>query len=277
MNNFRMAEKNAPDDAAHSGVKSAARVLDIFQLLVKHPSGLSLSEICAVLELPKSSGHALLMTLLKRGYLREGRRERTYRLGPALFEIGSAYLASTDLITDGQAVVSEVARSCDETVHLAVLDGADVLYVVKEEGTRAIRMVSAVGKRIPAHGTGVGKILLSALDDAALAERFPDDRPLVALTAQTLTDPAALRAEIAAIREQGYALDFEESTPGLWCVAAPVYGAAGAIVAGMSISVPSVRFSPARRDELLALVQGHARLLSAILGFHPEAYATMRA
>lgn len=255
-------------DPTQSGVKSAARVLEIFELLVQHPSGLSLSEICAALGLPKSSGHALLMTLVTRGYLREGRRERTYRLGPALFEIGSAYIAGTDLIADGQAIVSEVSRACDETVHLAVLDGADVLYVVKEEGTRTIRMVSAVGKRFPAHGTGVGKILLSSLDDATLAERFPDGQPLAAITPQTITDPWALRAEIEAIRARGYAFDYDESTPGLSCVAAPVYGAGGTIVAGMSIAVPSVRFTPARRNELLTLVRLQARRLSTILGYH---------
>jgi IclR family transcriptional regulator, KDG regulon repressor len=264
------------DEPASSGVKSAARVLDIFELLVQHPSGLSLSEICGELELPKSSAHALLMTLVKRGYLREGRRERTYRLGPALFEIGSAYLSSTDLIADGQVIVSEVARACDETVHLAVLDGADVLYVVKEEGTRTIRMVSAVGRRFPAHGTGVGKVLLSSLDDDDLAERFPDGRPLVPLTARTITDPEGLRAELAAIRARGYALDYEESTPGLCCVAAPVYGTTGGIVAGMSIAVPSVRFTPARRDELLALVQAQAGRLSTILGFHAGRRARVR-
>jgi len=259
-----------PDSLQSGGVKSAGRVLDIFELLVRHPDGLSLSEICTGLGLPKSSGHALLITLVQRGYLREGRRERTYRLGPALFEIGSAYISSTDLIGEGQAVVSEAARACDETVHLAVLDGAEVLYVVKEEGTRTIRMVSAVGKRFPAHGTGVGKMLLSALDDSALAERFPDGRPLAPLTSRTITDPQTLRAEVAATRARGYALDNEESTPGLSCVAAPVYGAAGAMVAAMSISVPSVRFSPARRDELLVLVQAHARRLSTILGFSAQ-------
>jgi DNA-binding IclR family transcriptional regulator len=254
-------------ESTSNGVKSAVRVLEIFELLVQHPSGLSLSEICGLLDLPKSSGHALLMTLVKRGYLRQGRRERTYRLGPALFEIGSAYISGIDLVADGQAIVSEVARTCDETVHLAVLDGAEVLYVVKEEGTRTIRMVSAVGRRFPAHGTGVGKILLASLDDSALAERFPDDRLLAALTPQTITEPKALRAELAAVRSRGYALDFEESTPGLCCVAAPVYGASGSVVAGMSISVPSVRFSPPRRDELLALVQSQAQRLSTILGF----------
>jgi DNA-binding IclR family transcriptional regulator len=254
-------------NATPSGVKSAVRILDMFELLVHHPNGLSLSEICTELDLPKSSGHALLMTLVNRGYLREGRRERTYRLGPALFEIGSAYISSTDLVADGQAIVSEVSHACDETVHLAVLDGSDVLYVVKEEGTSTIRMVSAVGKRFPAHGTGVGKVLLAELDDAVLAERFPDDIPLPALTPKTITDPRAFRAELATIRARGYALDSEESTPGLSCVAAPIYGAGGAAVAAMSISVPNVRFSQARRTELLDLLLAHTKRLSTILGF----------
>jgi DNA-binding IclR family transcriptional regulator len=249
------------------GVKSAARVLDIFELLVRHADGLSLTEICEALDLPKSSGHALLLTLAERGYLRSGRRERSYRLGPTLFEIGSAYIESTDLVRDGQEVVRATARVCDETVHLAVLDEADVLYVAKEEGTRTIRMVSAVGRRFPAHGTGVGKMLLSDLSDLELARRYPDHQALAALTPHTITDPQALRAELVAVRARNYAFDYEESTPGLCCVAAPVYDAAGRMAAAMSIAVPSVRFTPARRDELLALVRSQTSRLSAILGF----------
>jgi DNA-binding IclR family transcriptional regulator len=255
------------DDPVRGAVKSAARVIDIFELLVEHTDGLSLSEICAALAIPKSSGHALLMTLMERGYLREGRRERTYRLGPAIFEIGSAYIGSTDLVGDGQAIVRETARACDETVHLAVLDNADVLYVAKEEGTGSMRMVSAVGKRFPAHGTGVGKMLLSDLDATELARRFPDGMQLAKLTAHTITDRAALRAELAAIHARGYAFDHEESTPGLCCVAAPVYQANGRMAAAMSIAVPSVRFTAARREELLQLLLTQTRRLSVILGY----------
>lgn len=266
-------------DPVRGGVKSAVRVLEIFELLASHPHGMSLSQICAALGLPKSSGHALLITLGERGYLRAGRHERTYRLGPALFEIGSAYIASNDLVGDGQAILEETARTCDETVHLAVLDGNDVLYVAKEEGTRTIRMVSSVGQRFPAHGTGVGKMLLSALDDAALAERFPDDTALKALTPYTITDPQLFRAELEAIRARGYAFDYEESTLGLCCVAAAVYDASSSMVGAMSISVPSVRFESARHDELLALVRSQTERLSTILGFrrgHREPPSTPR-
>lgn len=255
------------DQQAQHVVKSAARVFEIFGLLVNHPDGLSLTQICGELQLPKSSAHALLNTMVVHGYLREGLRERTYRLGPALFELGSAYIASTNLVSDGWEIVRTTARMCNETVHLAVLDGNEVLYVAKEEGTNTIRMVSAVGKRFPAYATGVGKVLLANLSDAELIQRIPDDSILPVITPNTVTNPSELRTLIATARNNGYALDYEESTPGLCCVAAPVYDAQGQIVAGMSVSVPNIRFTDERRIQLLDLIRTQANSLSTILGY----------
>ena len=255
------------DQQTQHVVKSAARVFEVFGLLVNHPDGLSLTQICAELQLPKSSAHALLNTMVVHDYLREGLRERTYRLGPALFELGSAYIASTNLVCDGWEIVRTTARMCNETVHLAVLDGNEVLYVAKEEGTNTIRMVSAVGKRFPAYATGVGKVLLANLSDAELIQRIPDDSILPIITPNTVTNPSELRTLIAATRNNGYALDYEESTPGLCCVAAPVYDAQGQIVAGMSISVPNIRFTDERRIQLLDLIRTQANSLSTILGY----------
>jgi DNA-binding IclR family transcriptional regulator len=256
--------------AQGEGVKSAVRVLDIFELLAHHPDGISLSQIAAELHIPKSSAHGLLATLSNRGYLREGRQERTYRLGVRLFELGSGYMAGTDLLADGQEVVREMARACDETVHLAILSGDEVLYVAKEEGTNTVRMVSAVGRRFPAYGTGVGKMLLSALSDAELDELYPTHRPLLPITPNTITDPLAFRRELAECRRRGYAIDLEESTPGLCCIAAPVFGSDGSEVAAISVSVPSVRFTAERQAELRLLAQQSADRLSRILGYHPS-------
>ena len=172
-------------------VKSAARVFDVFGLLVHHPDGLSLTEISDALAFPKSSAHGLLNTMVARGYLREGLRDRTYRLGPALFELGSAYIASTDLVSDGWEIVRATARACNETVHLAVLDGSDVLYVAKEESTNTIRMVSAVGKRVPAYATGVGKILLANFAESDLHRHIPSTSPMWASSAVQLPKPGA--------------------------------------------------------------------------------------
>jgi DNA-binding IclR family transcriptional regulator len=248
-------------------VKSAARVLDIFSILVKYPDGLSLSELCDILKYPKSSTHGLLATMVQRGYLRPGRRERTYRLGPALFELGSAYIASTSLVSDGWEIVRSTARICDETVHLAVLDGTEVLYVAKEEGTNTIRMVSAVGKRFPAYATGVGKILLANLSDSELLQLFPDHSNIQKITPNTITSATQLRHIIQQARHDQFAIDLQESTPGLCCVAAPVYDANGQICAGLSISVPSIRFTDSRRSELIELVKRQSHQLSVILGY----------
>lgn len=251
-------------------VKSAARVFDVFELLVQHPDGLSLTEISDALGFPRSSAHGLLNTMVVRGYLREGLRDRTYRLGPALFELGSAYIASTDLVSDGWEIVRATSRACNETVHLAVLDGSDVLYVAKEESTNTIRMVSAVGKRFPAYATGVGKVLLGNLRDADLRNHIPATDPLPQITPNTITDVTTLIQTIEIARTRGYAIDIEESTVGLCCVAAPVFDASGEIVAGMSISVPSVRFTPARQRELLVLIAQQTQKLSTILGFRRD-------
>lgn len=254
--------------AQSEGVKSASRVLDIFELLAHHPDGMSLSEISVALAIPKSSAHGLLATLLGRGYLRPGRRDRTYRLGTRLFELGSSYMAGADLLSEGQEIVRETARACDETVHLAILDGNEVLYIAKEEGTNTIRMVSAVGRRFPAYGTGVGKMLLSALSPAELDQLYPPDQCLAPITPRTITDPVALRQELAETQARGYAIDEEESTPGLCCIAAPVFDSHDAVVAAISVSVPTVRFTAERRASLRQLVQQGADRLSHILGYH---------
>lgn len=255
------------DTTERGAVKSLARGLTILEVLSAHPDGLTLSEISRSLALPKSSTHALLHNLLERDYLMDGRRDRTYRLGPRLFQLGNAYVHGIDLVADGQETVRAVSRRCDETVHLATLEGRDVLYVAKEEGTSYIRMVSALGQRVPAHGTGVGKMLLSSLTEEELSALYPPEYPPQQMTARTIADLSAMKVELGRTRERGYALDDEESTVGLRCVAAPVYDAAGTMVAAMSISVPVARWSRNRQDELLALVLAGTRELSARLGY----------
>ncbi len=250
-------------------VKSSARSLDILELLAGYRDGLTLSEICEERGWPKSSTLALLRTLRQRDYLADGQRPRSYRLGPQVAQLGAAYLAGVDLVRIGQEVVHAVSRRCDETVHLATLDGSDVLYVAKEEGTGQVRMVSAVGKRIPAHGTGVGKMLLSGLSGEELARRLPVGRPLATMTATTITDRAALFAELDATRRRGYAIDNGESTLGLRCLAAPVYDASGRMVAAMSVSVPSPRFTVERASWLLEVIREGAADLSRRLGGTP--------
>lgn len=262
--------------AVSGGVKSAARCLDLLELFATYRDGLTLGEVCAHTGWPKSSALGLLRTLHARDFLADGRGDHAYRLGPRVAWLGASYLGGINLVREGLDIVRAVSRACDETVHLAALRGSDVHYLAKEEGTSRMRMVSSVGTSIPAHGAGIGKMLLSALSQAEIDALYPPGEPLPRMTANTIVDRDALFAELAAIRERGFALDDGESTVGLHCIAAPVYDALDQMVAAMSVAVPAPRFTPDRYGLLHGAILDGARRLSARLG-HSSAAAPIDA
>jgi DNA-binding IclR family transcriptional regulator len=245
-----------------------ARAADILDLFLADAETLSMPEIIAALDLPRATVHDLVSTLVGRGFLAPvpGQPHR-YRLGLRLFQLGSTYAERLDLPRAGAEVAAEVAARCDETVHVAVLDGTDVVYVAKIDSTHSVRMVSGVGRRLPAHCTAVGKMLLSGLSDTELAARYPAGTALPAMTANSITSPAALTTELADVRERGLAFDHCESNVSVVCVAAPVHDSTGSMVAAMSISVPTVRWTDdVARRWALAVTDG-AAALSTQLGF----------
>ena len=256
-------------------VKSAERCLDLLELFARQPDEMSLAEVCERTQWPKSSVLELLRTMRSREFLTSGRDSGSYRLGPRVAAIGAAYVQGTSLAEEGQEVVRVVSRACDETVHLAVLRGRDVLYIAKEEGGGHMRMVSMVGRMIPAHGTGVGKMMLAMLPETALNDLYPPGEDLPRLTAKTLTDREAFMQRLAGIREQGFATDDGESTVGVNCIAAPILDVNADVVAAMSISVPEPRFTPGRVPALFTLLLDGARELSIRMGCPPSAVSRL--
>ena len=248
-------------------VPALSRGLDVLELLRTSERPPTAGEVAAGLGLPRTTVHELLHTLSARGYVEvvEG-GPRRFRLGLRLFELGNAYAAALDLARESAGVAATVRDACGETVHVAVLDGTDVVYIAKVDSTHSVRMVSAVGRRLPAHVTAVGKALLAGLDDDELERRFPSGHALPALTAASITDPAAQRAALTDVRRDGLAWDAAESNPDVNCVAAPVRDHTGAPVAGLSISVPVVRWSDGSRERFAALVRAGAEQLSRRLG-----------
>jgi len=258
-------------------VPAVERALDILELFLRspQPESLSVPEIARALNLPRSTAHELVATLVARRYLRpiEGNPHR-YALDVRVFELGNAYAAGLDLAREGQIVARRVAASCDETVHIAVLEGTDVFYIAKVDSTNALRLVSAIGRRLPAHCTAVGKMLLSGLSEEEFAERFAGVRELPGMTRNSLRSVDALRAELARTRARGIAWDNCESNPDVRCVAAPIYDHRGRMVAAMSISFPVVRDTPERFLELSRLVWEGARELSQRLGYREISQGT---
>jgi DNA-binding IclR family transcriptional regulator len=250
-------------------VPAVTRALDILELFLEHES-LSAPDITERLGLPRTTVHELVTTLVARSYLvpLAGQPAR-YRLGMRLFQLGGVFAEHLDLAREAQEVAHEVAASCDETVHVAVLDGADVVYIAKVDSTHPVRMVSAVGRRLPAHCTGVGKMLLSGLSPEALDARYPPGAQLAAMTPNSLTSPSRLRSHLREVRERGVAYDECESNDAVNCAAAPVYDRGGAMVAAMSISVPTFRWNDQVRRDWSELVSGGAARLSQRLGHAP--------
>ncbi|WP_418153822.1 IclR family transcriptional regulator [Actinoalloteichus caeruleus] len=247
-------------------VPAVMRAADVLELFLGERSSLSAPDIAARLGLPRSTAHELLNTLVNRGYLaRRPGKDGVYKLGPRLLELGARYQQDLDLAVEGEAVTRRVAAECDETVHVAVLDGAEVVYVCKIDSTHSVRMISAVGRRLPAHCTAVGKVLLAGLPADRL-DQLLREQELVALTPRSITSAAALRAQLGEVRRTGVAYEMCESNPDVGCVAAPVTDYSGEWVAAMSMSVPTIRHGEAAWQRWEKLIRDGATELSRRLG-----------
>ncbi|MFF7700891.1 IclR family transcriptional regulator [Streptomyces lydicus] len=249
-------------------VPAVTRALDILELFLEGDGTLSAPEITRKAQLPRTTVHELVTTLAARSYLvpvpgQSGR----YRLGVRTYQLGSRYAEQLDLAAEGQQVAREVAETCDETVHVAILEDLDVIYIAKVDSVHAVRMVSAAGRRLPAHCTSVGKMLLAALPADELDTRIEEAGELAAMTHDSITDPEALRSALATVRERGIAVEHRESNPDVSCVAAPVRDGTGRVVAALSISVPMIRWNEEREAELAELAAKGASDLSVRLGY----------
>ena len=247
-------------------VPAVSRALDILELFLERPT-LSAPQITEKLDLPRTTVHELVTTLTDRGYLEAvpGAPIR-YRLGMRLFQLGSQFADRLDLVREAQDSAGVVAAACDETVHVAVLDGTTVVYVAKVDSTHPVRMVSAVGRRLPAHCTAVGKMLLSGLSDEALDARYPRSHNLAAMTPNSINTPAKLRLHLETIRAAGVSYDDCESNEAVKCVAAGVYDHTGRMIAAMSISAPTIRWNDQHAVEWQQLITQGAQSLSTRLG-----------
>jgi IclR family KDG regulon transcriptional repressor len=247
-------------------VPAVIRTLDILELFLDRPR-LSARDITERLGLPRTTVHELLVTLVARSYLISVPGQPVqFRLGMPVFQLGAAFAGQLDLVREANDVAQEVAAACNEAVHVAVLNGTDVIYLVKVDSTHPVRMVSAVGRRLPAHCTAVGKMLLSSLDPADLDALVPDG-DLPGMTPDSITDPDRLRAELDSVRAAGVAVDDGESDSAVRCVAAPIRDHAGTSIAAMSVSAPIIRWTPAAHAEWTRLVREGAAALSTRLGY----------
>ncbi len=242
-------------------VKSADRVLDVFDLLAQHPEGLTFTELREQLEMPKSSAHALLGTLRHRDFLELDDATRRYTVGMRVWQAGQAYAPLTALEDLARPYMRAVGDELNETVQLAVLDGVHNLYIAKVDSTHQLRLASRVGIRLPAYATGVGKALLGGLSDEAVRQLFAGV-VFQPFTSRTVTGMEPLITELRIVRERGYATDDGEYTAGVSCIAVPVRDRSGRVVAAMSVSAPEVRVTSELSRRIVDLLGEQATAMS---------------
>jgi DNA-binding IclR family transcriptional regulator len=248
-------------------VKSAGRTLDVLEALADAPQRCSLVELARTLDIPKSSLHGILRTLIRRGWVEADATGTRFGLGIRALQVGAAYLESDDAAGLLAGVLDRLSAQFGETVHLGRLEGAHVVYLAKRESVHPLRLYSAIGRQLPAHATALGKVLLAERTDEAVDRLLT--WPLPALTARTVTDPDDLHGELATIRRRGYAVDHEENTEGIVCfaVAVPLQSPA---TDAISLSVPAARLGPESEERIVTAlrsavgqVRAARRLLSA--------------
>jgi IclR family KDG regulon transcriptional repressor len=257
-----------PNMAIKKNISAVERAMKILELFMDSSESLSVPDFVSLLNLPRSTTHELVRTLVDLGYLFPDRNNpRKFTLGLKAFELGGAYASNLDFVREGRDIVKAIAAKCGETVNLGVLQNRSVIYIVKVDSIHPVRLVSAVGRRIPAHVTALGKMLLSAFSDQEVQTLYGNAEKLAAMTPSSITSMTQLLKELAKVRVNGIALDNSESTPDVQCVAAPVYNHNGEMIAAMSVSVLMTRINPERRKELAMLVWEGAAELSSRLGY----------
>lgn len=240
----------AAPGARAPAVRQAFRILD---QLGETSRGLRLNEILQRVDLPKSTVHRILRTLVDLGAVVHRPREATYRIGPGM-AVYSRHVVSVDtgLLGLFYALAEPLRDTCDETIQLGVLTGTEITFIAHVDTSQPVRLCTRVGRRLPAHASAAGKASLAFCGadevNAVLATGLP------AVTRSTVTDPERFRAELAEVRAGGYATEREEAAANLSCFAAPVFRGDGSVLAAVTACIANNAVPADRADQLAAAV-----------------------
>ncbi|MFB4320036.1 IclR family transcriptional regulator [Actinomadura sp. 21ATH] len=240
-------------------VRSLERAFELLEHLADAGGEMALSELTEVSGLPMPTIYRLMRTLVNRGYVRQEPSKR-YALGPRLIKLGEG--AGRLLGSWARPALTRLVDEVGETANMAILEGDEAVYVAQVPSRHSMRMFTEVGRRVRPHCTGVGKALLSQLPERRVREIL-GRTGMEPQTPNTFTDPDALVAELARIRERGYAVDDEEQEIGVRCVAVPLPGAPA--LTALSVSGPSARMKPETVDDVVPVMRDVAKRFAADL------------
>ncbi|NEE04714.1 IclR family transcriptional regulator [Phytoactinopolyspora halotolerans] len=247
---------------------AVVRCLRVLELLADSGGSMSLTEVADALDLPKSSVHHILTALNEFGWVERDPDTLRVTLGLRAWEVGQAYDLAQSLSQRARTYMDQVRDKLSETVRLAVRSGSDQVCIAKTQGPHKLVFDQRVGARLPCHATGLGKALLTGLDDTEIDALYPAG--LERFTENTVADLPALKAELATAREAGYAEDYGEYILGIRCVAVPVRSRGDQVVAALSVSGPTRQFTDAHVHESIEALRAAAASLGLRLGDETE-------
>jgi len=248
------------------GVQSVIRAFDILERIADAGGEMGVSELSTASGLPLPTIHRLLRTLIIRGYVHQTPRRR-YALGARLIPLGER--AGGSLGAMCRPILTAVVEEVGESASMAMFDLNRAIYIAHMPSKRSMRMFTNIGHRVELHATGVGKALLSLIDDEEAISRV-QRVGMNARTPHTLTDSDALLEQLALVRQRGYALDEEEQEIGVFCVAVPIQGP---IALALSVSGPTPRMTARDVTAMVPVLQSAAHRVTELLVAEVDAVA----
>jgi len=249
---------------------SSGKLLSLIEIMSALEQPARLHELAQALEMPPSTVHRFLSTLQSRGYVAQNEDDGRYFLTFKLCGIADSIQRNQTMLQIGRPFLRQVAENFGESTNLCAETNMSVMYLEVVPGKqKTLFSMHYIGHVAPLHCTGAGKLLLTNFSDKQL-DRYIRDKGLARMTANTITTKEALVEELNNITRQGYAFDNEECEMGVRCIAAPIYDYRGRIVAGMSVSGPTVRMTDKHLAVHLPVLLEKARLFSQRLGWQEE-------
>lgn len=254
-------------DPKEYNVRAVERALQIMGCFDDEHPEMGISEIAQLVGLHKATAYRIVTTLVNYDYLEWMPDIQKYRLGLELSNLGYKVIRRMDLRREALPYMKKLVEEWDETCDLSIFNQGRAFYIEVLRGNHALTISAAVGQRLPTHCTASGKLFLAHLppeeSEAILRQ------PLTAYTDNTITSPGLLRDQMKTIREQGYAVDFEEYELGVCAIAAPIFNRLGAMVAAIGGPSPVSRMTPERITAIAEAFKEAAEAISRRLGYNP--------
>ncbi|BDB43275.1 MULTISPECIES: IclR family transcriptional regulator [Mycobacterium] len=245
-------------------IESVDNALKLLLLLGEQPQ-IRLSEATRYLGVASSTAHRLLAMLAYRGFVRQDPATKAYLPGPALTSVAFAIFGRIDIQRAALPVMRELSERLGESIHVGMLDGAEVRFVAAIEGPRAVRVASRLGRTMAAHCTSTGKVLLAQLPETELRQLLPDES-LATITSRSIGSRSRLEAELSRIRAQGYATNREESEEGVASVAVPIPTRAPGLLLALNAAAPQNRLPAKQYPAVAAALVKAAKQIGDQLG-----------